>query len=134
MPYIFRRCRLSKKRIHTADDANAGNMKTRVSSKTAFPIQKEGSGDMIYCVPCRRKNGTAAPKIRSEDSFAAAMPSSLLEENVTINRATMTPCNVPPADSDKMSARERVLSPNTGSRAAVTRKEAAPGRQNLAAR
>ena len=62
MPYIFRRYRLSKKRIHTADDANAGNMKTIVSSKTAFPIQKEGSGDMIYCVPCRRKNGTAAPE------------------------------------------------------------------------
>ena len=72
MPYIFRRYRLSKKRIHTADDANAGNMKTRVSSKTAFPIQKDGSGDMIYCASCRRKNGTAAPKIRSEDSFAAA--------------------------------------------------------------
>ena len=73
MPYIFRRYRLSKKRIHTADDANAGNMKTRVSSKTAFPIQKEGSGDMIYCASCRRKNGTAAPKIRSEDSFAARL-------------------------------------------------------------
>ena len=61
MPYIFRRYRLSKKRIHTADDANAGNMKTRVSSKTAFPIQKGGQRghDILRALPEEKRHSRA---------------------------------------------------------------------------
>lgn len=89
---------------------------------------------MRYCALSRMKNGTAAPKIRREDNFVIAMPSSLLEESVTISKAMMTPCSAPPAASPKMRPGERGLSLKTGSRTAATRKAAAAGMPNLAAR
>ena len=80
------------------------------------------------------KNGIAAPEIKSVDNFDTAIPSSLFDENVNISKALIIPCSVPPAASNIISAAEREVSLNTGSRTTVTRKATAEGIHNLAAR
>ena len=45
-----------------------------------FAIQNDGKNENRYWTFDKRKNGTGNPSIRSPDSFATAMPSTLLCE------------------------------------------------------
>lgn len=80
------------------------------------------------------KNGIAAPKIISPDNFVTAIPSSLLDEIVTISNEMIMPCNVPPAASNVMSTEEREVNLKIGSRTAVTRNATITGMPNRAVR
>ena len=80
------------------------------------------------------KNGTAAPNTVSVANFATATPSSLFDEIVKISSATITPCNVAPAVSNKMVSEGSVVSLKTGSRISVTKNAATAGSPSLADR
>lgn len=61
-----------------------------------------------------------APSIIREDSFVTAMPSSLLEEIITISRPMITPCKDPASDRSKPTPEDKGERWNTGSRMTVT--------------
>lgn len=48
-----------------------------------------------------------APSIIREDSFVTAMPSSLLEDTVTISRPMIMPCNVPASDRHRIAPADK---------------------------
>ena len=80
------------------------------------------------------KNGITAPKMVSVDNFVTAIPSSLFDEIVSASNATIMPCKVPPADSNKMVIGERAVSLKTGNRMIVARNaitEGMPNRANM---
>ena len=78
------------------------------------------------------KNGITAPKIASVDNFVTAIPSSLFDEIVSTSNATIMPCKVPSAASNKMVSGERGVSLKTGSRIIVARNAITEGTPNRA--
>lgn len=78
------------------------------------------------------KNGITAPKMVSVDNFVTAIPSNLFDEIVSTSNATIMPCRVPPAASNKMVGGEIAVSLKTGNRIRVARNAITEGTPNRA--
>lgn len=109
-------------KIQLIDAKTESNIDTGSLSNIAFPIQKDGRKEAQRLSDTGTKYGTNAPSIIKEDNFVTAIPSSLLDDKVTIKRAIMIPCKLPARDRKRISATDIDVSPNTGSNTTVIKK------------